>query len=97
MSWSGTYSHTLAIAVDMATASIFWNRADVTVSSLCGLELRKASGNWFLRGLGRALNHLQSGHCESAIAADRARGQATVDLCCPPPPSPSPTSSPPPA
>lgn len=80
MSWSGTYTHTLAIAADMGTASIFWNREDVTVSSLCGLELRKPAGNWFLRALGRLLNRVQANHCELAIAADRARAQSTIAL-----------------
>jgi hypothetical protein len=49
MSWSRTYTHTLAIAVDMTTASIFWNQEDVTVSTLCRLvQLADAGVDDFL-------------------------------------------------
>jgi hypothetical protein len=80
MSWSNTYSHTLAIAVDMFTASIFWNDADVTVSSLCGLALRRRETRTFLAVLGKLLNKIQTNHCELAIAADLSRCSATTAL-----------------
>lgn len=80
MSWSNTYTHTIAIGVDMLTASVLWNRSDVTVSSLCGLELLKPSGVWSLRALGRLLNKLQANHCELAIQADILRAQRALRL-----------------
>lgn len=84
MSWSNTYSHTLAIGVDMLTASIFWNDTDVCVSSLCGLQLRRVialqGSNWFLVQLGHLLNWIQADHCELSIAADIARANATLAL-----------------
>jgi hypothetical protein len=80
MSWSNTYSHTLAIAIDILTASIFWNVEDVTVSSLCGLALRSGRSSSFLGRLGRVLNRIQSNHCELAIAADLARAEACRTL-----------------
>lgn len=74
MSWDSTYTYKVAISVDVLTASIFWNRTDLTVSSLCGLELRKkATGKgaiWSLVQLGRFLNWLNKDHCESAIRGD---------------------------
>lgn len=78
--WSNTYSHTLSISVDMLTASIFWNKDDVTVSSLCGLALRRGESATFLARLGKVLNVLQANHCELAIAADIARANSTIDL-----------------
>ena len=37
MSWERTYTHTLAIATDVATASLFWNVSDLCISTLCRL------------------------------------------------------------
>lgn len=77
MSWSNTYTHTVIITVDVLGASLFWNRSDLTISSLCGLELRKkAAGQgsvWSLVQLGRFLNWINTGHCEAAINADAQR------------------------
>lgn len=68
----------------MLTASVFWNRVDITVSSLCGLQLRRrAAGKGFQRGLaklGDALEWLNPGHCEAAIRADFARMQSAAGL-----------------
>lgn len=81
MSWSNTWTHTVAVAVDIFTASVFWNHEDVTVSSLCGLELRHgATGDRLLCTLGRFLNRIQANHCELAIAADRQRAEAALKL-----------------
>lgn len=81
MSWSGTWTHTLAVAADIFTASIIWNHEDVTVSSLCGLELRAGpKGDPTMQRLGRFLNRLQANHCELSIAADRARAQSALKL-----------------
>lgn len=84
MSWGQTYTHTLAIAVDMLTCSIFWNKADVCVSSLCGLELRREAVGlgsiWVLATLGRGLNCLQVGHCELSIQGDIDRCSTALAL-----------------
>lgn len=53
MSWSNTYTHTLAIAVDMLTAATFWNQEDVTVSTLCRIvQLADAGEGDFVMRLG---------------------------------------------
>lgn len=79
-----TYALNLAIAVDILTASIFWNKEDVCVSSLCGLQLRrKAAGLgtiWLLYRLGLLLNNIQSNHCELSIQSDIARANAVIRL-----------------
>jgi hypothetical protein len=41
---SGTYFHTVAIALDQFAAAIFFNRADVTISSLCRVVQLADSG-----------------------------------------------------
>lgn len=73
MTWSNTYSHTLAISVDIFTASVFWNTENVTVSSLAGLALRRGETTTFLARLGKVLNKIQPNHCELAIASDLNR------------------------
>lgn len=67
----------LAIAVDVLLASWFWKIPDVTISSLCGLALRKDPKARSFNGyLGRLLNRVQAGHTEKAIANDLARAEA---------------------
>lgn len=82
MTWTSTYTGRLTIAVDMLTASIFWNRTDTTVSSLCGIQLRRrACGQGyqrFLAALGDLLNWLNPNHCEGAILGDFSRMMKTV-------------------
>jgi hypothetical protein len=82
--WSGTYSHTLAIAVDIATASVFWNTADVCVSPGTGIELRRRKVgipySRRLAAIGDALEWIQPGHCEASIAADLERIEAARAL-----------------
>jgi hypothetical protein len=86
VAWSNTYSHTLAIAVDIFTASTFWNTEGITVSSLCGLALRRGETRTFLARLGYLLNKIQINHCELAIASDLSRSaQASALLNSVPP------------
>lgn len=83
MSLDNTYTYKIAVSVDVLTASIFWNRTDLTVSSLCGLELRKVAagkgGVWSLVQLGRFLNRLSKDHCESAIRGDAQAALNTLN------------------
>jgi hypothetical protein len=39
MSWSRSYAHMLAFALDILGAEIFWNQTDITISSLCWLVM----------------------------------------------------------
>ncbi len=80
MEWSKTFTGIVAISADIFTASVFWKHADVTVSSLCGLELRKSGGIWSLRVIGRLLNRIQTDHCERAIASDIERAREALTL-----------------
>lgn len=80
MSWQGTFTYVIARAADVMTASIIWRQPDVTISSHCGLELRKPKGNWFLRGLGRLLNRMQAGHTEMAIRGDIQEAKEAIQF-----------------
>lgn len=71
----------IARAVDVLFASWFWNKTDVTISSLCGLALRKDPNVRTFNGyLGRILNKIQANHCEKAIADDIARAKAILEV-----------------
>lgn len=75
-----TWTHIFAVSVDILFFSICRGVYDCTISSWCGLEIRKGSaGNKFGRGLGWVLNHIQKDHCELAIAADQARAAACLN------------------
>lgn len=70
-------AYRLAVAIDVLLASWFWKVPDVTISSLCGLALRKDPKVRSFNGyLGRLLNRIQTEHTEKAIAHDLARAEA---------------------
>lgn len=72
----GTWTHRFAIAVDMFFGSLTEEIYGITISSWCGIQLRLgAKGNTFGKLLGTILNHIQTNHCEIAIAADLERCQ----------------------
>lgn len=85
MSWEKTYTHAIAIAADMFGSALRFSNtgADITISSMCGLELRKQQWNVHegtnyslcedLIWLGKILNKIQANHCELAIQADLDR------------------------
>jgi hypothetical protein len=64
--------------IDILFCTWIWRNYDITISSMCGLELRRPLPKLWARWLGAFLNWLQPGHCESAIIADQARCQAAL-------------------
>lgn len=77
---NNTYFLVLARSVDILACSWIWRDYDITISSMCGLELRKPAPARWAKILGGALNWLQTGHCESAIAADITRCKAALGV-----------------
>ena len=74
--------HGIAIAVDyLLEMTLFWKQArPMTVSSRCGLALRAGEKTTPLALIGRALNKIDPGHTEAAIAADIARAKSALQI-----------------
>ena len=77
---SNAYTMVLARAVDIFACTLIWRDYDVTISSMCGLQLRTTKPALWARALGWVLNHLQANHCDLAIAADLQRAKATLTM-----------------
>ena len=83
VSFSGTFLHGVAIGLDYGIEGIaFWRvKAPMTVSSQCGLALRRGERTTPLALLGRFLNWLNPGppaHCQDAMATDLLRARQTI-------------------
>ena len=76
---SGTYLYKLLIALDMLGAVVLFRDADVTISAMTGLQLRRARPAWWARILGGFLNGLSHGHCERAMVDDIARAERAIN------------------
>jgi hypothetical protein len=77
---NNAYVTVLARAVDIVCCTIIWRNYDVTISSMCGLELRKPNPAWWAKILGGMLNKIQANHCELAIQADLLRATSTIGM-----------------
>jgi hypothetical protein len=73
-----TYVFKVMLYLDMLGCSLIWRDADLTISSMTGLALRKLAVPRWAAVLGWVLNKLQPGHCELAIADDIARAKAAL-------------------
>jgi len=80
MSWSKTYSHTIAYSIDILLASWLWNRSDVTISSLCWREMNGGKPNRGWRALAWLLEHIDPGHLAGARQADIDRALTVLKL-----------------
>lgn len=94
MSWSNTYTHTIALAIDRFGAALIFNEPDITISSLCWVVRRGSKmqqdalklAPWqrkLLQLIGNGLEHFWPGHCARARGGDlatssRARSLLTV-------------------
>lgn len=83
MKLTNVYYMVLARSLDVMACSWIWRDYDITISSMCGLALRKLAPPLWARVLGWVLNHLQTGHCEQAIAADIQRCQQALAILQP--------------
>lgn len=71
----------IARSLDILLATWIWRDYDLTISSLCGLELRKQNPKWWAVWVGRNfLDKISPGHCEAALKADRDRAQLAIDI-----------------
>ena len=69
------FLHGVALSLDYAVELLFeWRRSvPMTISSRCGLALRRGEKRTPMALLGKCLNWLSKGHCEGAIKADIER------------------------
>lgn len=74
------YIFKASLYLDLFIGGLVFREADITISSMTGMELRKPAPRRWARTLGWVLNHIQKNHCELAIEHDRARAQATLDF-----------------
>lgn len=75
------YAILIARTLDILCATWLWRDYDITISSICGLQLRRARPAWWAIVLGRwFLNHIEAHHCELAIAADSVRAQEALRI-----------------
>jgi hypothetical protein len=77
---NNTYTLVIARAIDIFACTLIWRRYDLTISSMCGLQLRLSKPALWARLLGGMLNALQTNHCELAIAADSQRAETTLQM-----------------
>jgi hypothetical protein len=75
---NNSYGVVLARTVDILLCGWIWRDYDITISSMCGLELRKPVPARWARILGWCLNHIQTNHCKQAIDADMLRAHTAL-------------------
>jgi hypothetical protein len=86
--FSNTYLHSVLIGLDQFGAALFFNRNDITISSICGLVLNNDYDSlklhrWQVVGcryLGKLLNLISTNHCNEAILGDFDRAFDTIKL-----------------
>ena len=79
--YNNSYGVLVARTFDILLCSWVWRDYDLTISSMCGLELRKVAPAWWAVVLGRwILNHIETNHCELALKADEARALQALDI-----------------
>lgn len=76
------YISKVLLYFDIFVCALIWRDADITISSMTGLELRKTTPRIWALVLGGALNRIQRGHCESAIIHDIGRAQTALRILC---------------
>jgi hypothetical protein len=83
------YPYKVLIATDRFFGAILLRQPNITISTGCGLELRKAKPAWWARLIGRQfLNRFWPNHCEIAIRYDAYIAWKTVNALgfdCPEP------------
>jgi hypothetical protein len=72
----GTFTHRVAIGVDMLFAVVFLQRFDITLSSWAGIESQQ--GNRIASLLRNLLERIQPNHCAQAVEADKHRAMLTL-------------------
>jgi hypothetical protein len=72
------YVYKVLLFLDLFVCALVFRDPDVTISSETGLAMNRAKPPLWARLLNGALNLVQPGHCQKAIAADILRAQAAI-------------------
>ena len=75
-----TYVFKVLLYIDIFVCALVWRDADITISSMAGLELRKQFPRRWAKVLGGMLNRLQARHCELAIESDIIRAKNAISI-----------------
>ena len=80
MKWYKRAFYAIALCLDYgAELLVFWRtHKPMTISSKCGLALRRGETTTALARLGRTLNKLDPGHTDGAIKDDIIRAKAAI-------------------
>jgi hypothetical protein len=76
----GSWLFKLLIYIDIFWCSVIFGNADVTISSMTGLRMRKPNPPMWARALNAGLNRIQPRHCDLAIEADTIRAIEALQL-----------------
>ena len=68
------------IYLDRFAGALVFRDSNITISSQCGLELRKEKPAWWAKVLGGFLNWIDTNHCEGAIQFDASTARETLRL-----------------
>ena len=75
-----TYGFKVLFFIDTFIASLIWRDAGITISAMCGLELKKPKPRWWARAISRLCNLVQANHCALAVEYDTWRAYQTIAI-----------------
>ena len=79
--YNNKYVVVLARSLDFFASAIVTRDYGITISSWCGLELRKGPGaHRWAKVLGAFLNWLEEDHCDKSIKADLFRANYVIKV-----------------
>lgn len=78
--YNNSYGVVVARSIDILCASWVWRDYDITISSMAGLECRKARPRRWAVLLNAFLNWVETNHCELAIEADQERARQALAI-----------------
>ena len=70
----------IARSFDILFCTWVYKEYDLTISSMCGLELKKENPRLWARTLGWCLNKIQKDHCLKAIINDISRAEEALEI-----------------
>jgi hypothetical protein len=81
LSWDTTFSHGVAIGIDMFVSKLwFWReKVNMRLSTHCHIAIQENTPG-FLKWFGQKLNHLDPGHTYQSLLADRSESQNTLEI-----------------